>query len=126
MRKRTENVRRIQSNYMNKYDMHQERQRRRQRLLRRRLIVFGIILFITIVAFAQAYIEKQSLHAKKQQEYEQLQQQFTALDEEESKLLEEINLLQDEDYILRIAKTNYFFTKEGEIVFKLTEETPSY
>lgn len=121
-----DNVKRIRSNYMNKYDAKQERFKRRQRLLRRRLIVFGIIFFITIAAFAHAYIEKQSLYAKKQQEYENLEEELTNLQAEETALQEEINLLQDEDYVLRIAKTNYFLTKEGEIIFKLTEETPSY
>ncbi|PXW88461.1 cell division protein DivIC [Streptohalobacillus salinus] len=123
---RTDKVKRINSRYMNKYDAHMERQQKRKRLLRGRLMVFMVISFITVVFFAMQYLEKRELYAQKQTEYEVLQEEMNTLETEETALKEEIQLLQDEDYVLRIAKTNYFFTKEGEIVFKLTEETPSY
>ncbi|WP_440897274.1 FtsB family cell division protein [Amphibacillus sp. Q70] len=126
MRKREEKVSRINSPYMNQYDAHMERQRKRKRLLRRRLTLLGMIVLISFFSLFMYHMNQRELYAEKQAEYEALQQEKQELKTEETSLLEEIKLLEDESYVLRIAKTNYFFTEEGEIVFKLLEEAPAY
>ncbi|GAA4076213.1 MAG TPA: septum formation initiator family protein [Bacilli bacterium] len=120
------NVSRIDSPYMNQYDAHVERQRKRKRLLKRRLILFGAIVVISFFSLFTYHLSQRELYAEKKAQYELLQQQKQELITEESALTEEIKLLEDESYVLRIAKTNYFFTEEGEIVFKLLEEAPAY
>ncbi|WP_067841255.1 FtsB family cell division protein [Amphibacillus sediminis] len=119
-------VTRLQSSYMNKYDAHMERQQKRKRLLRRRLICFAVIAVITFFSLFTFHMKQRALHAEKQAEYEEKQTEIAALRAEEASLLEEISLLEDEAYVLQIAKTNYFFTEEGEIVFKLLDEAPAY
>ncbi|WP_017470329.1 FtsB family cell division protein [Amphibacillus jilinensis] len=126
MGRRQHKVTRINSTYMNQYDAHVERQRKRKRLLRRRLTLFAIVTVLTFFTLFTYHINQRALYAEKQSQYEELEQEIRTLKVEEQSLLEEINLLEDESYVLRIAKTNYFFTDEGEIVFKLTEEEPAY
>lgn len=126
MRKREEKVSRINSPYMNQYDAQMERQHKRKRLLRRRLTLLGMIVLISFFSLLTYHMSQRELYAEKQAEYEALQQEKQELKTEETSLLEEIKLLEDESYVLRIAKTNYFFTEEGEIVFKLLEEAPAY
>lgn len=111
---------------MKRYDVEQERQRRKKDRLRRRLIVFSALALITFVSLFSYHMNQRTLYAKKQVEYHALQQRKQELNNEETSLEEEIKLLEDESYVLRIAKTNYFFTEEGEIVFKLIEEQPAY
>lgn len=111
---------------MNQYDAHMERQRKRKRLLKRRLILFGAIVIISFSSLFTYHLSQRGLYAEKKAQYEMLQQEKQELLAEESALIEEIKLLEDESYVLRIAKTNYFFTEEGEIVFKLLEEAPAY
>jgi cell division protein DivIC len=69
---------------------------------------------------------QRALHAEKTEEYEELQAELEALKQEEVQLKEEIELLNDESYVLDIARTNYFFTKKGELIFQLPDEDPSY
>lgn len=45
---------------------------------------------------------------------------------ENNKLNKEIQLLGDIDYLLKIARKDYFFSEDGEIIFKLPDEDPSY
>lgn len=126
MRNRTDKVSRINSPYMNRYDAHMERQNKRKRILRIRLTLFGTIVLIFFFSLLTYHMSQRELYGEKQAEYESLQEEKQELKAEETSLLEEIKLLEDESYVLRIAKTNYFFTEEGEIVFKLLEEAPAY
>ncbi len=60
------------------------------------------------------------------EEYEQLQDELATLKKDEKNMKEEITLLNDEEYVLEIARTNYFFSKEGELIFNIPQEKPSY
>ncbi|MCF3944460.1 FtsB family cell division protein [Oceanobacillus alkalisoli] len=119
-------VTRLDSNYVQQYDAYIERQnRKKQRLIRR--LVLSTIVTVLIIGFMGVYHWNQrALHAEKTEKYEQLQSELAGLQQEEAQLLEEIELLNDEDYVLDIARTNYFFTKKGELIFKLPNEDPSY
>lgn len=119
-------VARIDSTYMNQYDAHVERQRKKKRRLRRRLTLFAMIACITFGSIFVQHMNQRVLYAEKQEEHQLLQEKMALLANEEEDLLEEMRLLKDESYVLQIAKTNYFFTEEGEIVFKLIEENPLY
>jgi len=119
-------VTRLDSNYMQQYDAYIERQKRKKQRLIRRLILFSIITMLTVGSMAVYHLNQRALYAEKQEEYEQLQKELTVLKDEEANLEEEIELLQDEEYVLDIARTNYFFSKEGEMIFKLPDEKPSY
>ncbi|SFM50110.1 cell division protein DivIC [Gracilibacillus orientalis] len=120
------NVSRINDAYVEQYDAQIKRQTRRKKKLYRRLMLFGLIVAVTMVSLVTFHINQRTTFQDKQQEYTELSNELTSLQKEEKKLNEEIELLNDEEYLLQIAKTNYFFTEEGEIVFKLPEEDPSY
>jgi cell division protein DivIC len=119
-------IARINSTYMEKYDAHVERQRKKKKRLYRRLVLFAVIVCITLGSLTTYHIKQRTLYAQKKEQYEQLESELTTLKKKEDDLEQEVELLKDEEYVLQIAKTNYFFTKEGEIIFKLPEENPSY
>ncbi|GAA0425404.1 septum formation initiator family protein [Virgibacillus sp. AGTR] len=119
-------VTRLDSNYMQQYDAYIERQRRKKKRLIRRLVLFSLIAVIAIGTMATYHFKQRVLHAEKTEEYQALQKELTSLEKQEANLQEEVELLNDEDYVLQIARTNYFFSKEGELIFKLPDEKPSY
>lgn len=60
----------------------------------------------------------------KVEKYEQLEEQMTALKKEEKDLKEEIQLLNDDEYLLDLARTNYFFSRKREkLSLNLTKKT---
>lgn len=126
MSDRKKTVTKLDSNYMQQYDAHVERQKRKKQRLIRRLVLFSIITVIAIGSMASYHLQQRALHTEKEEQYEQLQEKLAVLKEEEKNMEEEINLLNNEEYVLEIARTNYFFSKEGELIFKLPEEEPSY
>ncbi|WP_188456136.1 FtsB family cell division protein [Virgibacillus oceani] len=119
-------VTRLDSNYMQQYDAHIERQKKKKKRLIRRLVLFSIVAVLAIGSMATYHVKQRALHAEKKGQYEQLQDELASLKKQEENYREEINLLEDEEYVLEIARTNYFFSKEGELIFKIPDEDPSY
>ncbi|SET78644.1 cell division protein DivIC [Oceanobacillus limi] len=126
MPEKRKTVARLDSNYMQQYDAYIERQKRKKKRLIRRLVLFSVIVALTVGTMTTYHFKQRSVHAEKVEEYKQLQSQLEKLKDNEEKYKEEIKLLNDEEYILDIARTNYFLSKEGELIFKIPEEDPSY
>ncbi|WP_439144846.1 septum formation initiator family protein [Virgibacillus profundi] len=124
MKERT--VTRLDSNYMQQYDVYLERQKRKKQRLIRRLVLFSMIVVITIGAMTAYHVKQRVLQSEKEEQYQQLEEELASLQHQETNLKEEIELLNNEEYILEIARTNYFLSKEGELIFKIPEEDPLY
>ncbi len=119
-------VTRIDSEYMQQYEAYMERRNRRKKQLIRRLVLFSFIVLLAISSMTTYHLKQRAYRAEMEAEYEQLEKQLASLKEEEKNLEEEIALLNDEEYVLEIARTNYFFSKKGELIFKITDENPTY
>ncbi|MBM7555138.1 FtsB family cell division protein [Thalassobacillus pellis] len=119
-------VARLESTYMQQYDAHVERQQRKKKRLFRRLALFALLTLVIAGSMITYHFQQRALYEEKLNQLQDLQEQKIALENKEKNLKEEIELLNNEEYVLQIARTNYFFSKEGEIIFKLPEEDPSY
>ncbi|MFD2131085.1 septum formation initiator family protein [Pseudogracilibacillus auburnensis] len=122
MKRPNRTVAKIKSDYMNQYNAQMERKRRRKKRLIQRLIFASMVIVITFGVMATYHIKQRSLYSEKQKEFDELTEQLTVLEKEEKELLEEIDLLNDDEYILDIARTNYFLSKKGELIFQLEDE----
>lgn len=126
MQEKEKTVTRLNSNYMEKYDAYIVRQQKKRKRLFRRLMFVAVVSLLVISSMAIYHVKQRSLQADVKEKYEQLEEELTTLKQEESGFKEEINLLNDEEYVLDIARTNYFFSKEGELIFKIEDEQPKY
>lgn len=113
MSSRQHNVTKLESSYMKQYDAYLERQKRKKQRLIRRLVLFAIITLIISSCMIGYHLKQRAVYAEKLEEYEQLDEKLQSLLEEEKAIKEEIELLKKEDYVLDIARTNYFFLKKG-------------
>jgi len=116
----------LKSEYMERYEQKQKSKQRRQRGLRRRLIVAGIMMFLITAFVTHYHLGQRTVYSEKSEQLETLQSELVELEKVEEQLLEEIELLKDESYILDIARTNYFLSKEGELIFQLEDFDSSY
>lgn len=116
----------LQSDYKQQYDAYIERRQKRKKRLVRRLVLFFSIVMLALGSTITYHMKQRSLQAELQLEYEQLEKELATLKQQEDHYLEEIKLLNNEEYVLEIARTNYFFSKEGELIFKIIDEKPSY
>lgn len=114
-------IAKIQSEYMNQYNAKVGREQRRKKRLMQRLIMFSMVVVVVFGMLTMYHINQRSLHAEKAEEFEQLQKQMAFLEKQENELQEEIDLLSDKEYILDIARTNYFLSKKGELIFQVQD-----
>ncbi|MEN1966450.1 septum formation initiator family protein [Lentibacillus sp. N15] len=126
MQTKKKTVARLDSQYMQQYDAYIERQKKKKKRLVRRLMLFSIVFLIALGSMAAYHVKQRSVQADKQEQYVEMKDKLSTLETEEKSMKEEIDLLKDEDYVLDIARTNYFFSDKGETIFKIPDEDPSY
>jgi len=119
-------VSKLHPGYMQQHHAYVQRQKRRKQRLMRRLVLVSIITLLAVGTMITYHLKQRDLQAEKKQQYEEMEDTLTSLKKQEENLTEEINLLQDDEYVLEIARTNYFFSKKGELIFKIPDEEPSY
>lgn len=122
MTKKKKTVLRMQSEYIDEYHAQSDRDLRRKKRLMRRLVSMSVVMLLLIGVMVYYHVNQRILYSKKQEQFETLQSEMVQLKKEEKALLEEINLLSDDEYILDIARTNYFLTKEGELIFQIQDD----
>lgn len=111
---------------MKEYESQRDRQRRRRKRLIRRLSVFLLGVTVLFSSLFIYHLNQRTIYSEKKQQYEQLSDELVNLKEQEKNLVEEINLLSDDEYILDIARTNYFLSKKGELIFQIEDENRAY
>ena len=107
---------------MNQYDAQQERARRRKKQLWRRLVVVSMAFLVVFGVMITYHLKQRAQYSEIEQEYEELNDKMVGLEKQKDSLLEEIDLLNDEEYILDIARTNYFLSKKGELIFQTDDQ----
>lgn len=107
----------------NKYTQNRRVQVKVERVVRRRLIIFGgillaILLMVSLLALMQMK-ENHDLHAAQAKETAKLKK----LQNEEIALKEKLKQLNSKEYITKIARSEYFLSNDGEIIFKIPNQT---
>jgi cell division protein DivIC len=101
------------------------KQKKQHTHLKRRLRSFSLFVLLVIALFSISLYRqnsqmKQLNHQKKGQ-----QNKLNDLKSDSAEIKHEMKLLQtDDEYILDIARKEYFLTKEGETIFVLPEDKP--
>lgn len=106
---------------MNLYDAQQERVQRHKRKLVQRLVIIGAAFMIVFAVMITYHYKQRTQQANLQEQYDELTEQLEGLEQQEKTLQEEIDLLNDDEYILDIARTNYFLSKKGELIFQIDD-----
>jgi len=116
----------LHAQFAERQSVEMERQKRKKQRLMRRLILFAAFVAILIVVFATHHVKERNMQAEKRAELIEMKKEYAAVQKQGKALKKERDQLKDEDYVLEIARTNYFFSKKGELIFKIPDEKPSY
>ena len=122
MRTPKDTVTRMKSDYIQEYEAQERKEKRRRKAILKRLVVFSTLAVLVLGSLTIYHFKQRSIQANIENEYTELQEEMNQLEKEEKDLMEEIALLKDEDYILELARSNYFLSKEGELIF-LTDDS---
>ncbi len=89
--------------------------------LYRRLTVFLVFAFTIVVSVSVTFYQQNSSIKVREAKVEDMKKELEALTKEEKKLKGDIQKLNDEEYVLKIARRDYFFSGKGEIIFPVSK-----
>lgn len=88
-----------------------------------RLLIFGTVCLLIsgglLTTITKVWVE---IYAK-YKEKEELENKILALKEEEEILAVDVERLQDPEYIARYLREKYFYSKDGEFIIRIPEES---
>jgi cell division protein DivIC len=115
------NVSKIQTTYVKQQEYAEIASARKKKLLARRLTMFLVFASIlTYLMISSNISQTTKLNAKLAQKKE-LNKQLTELKMQQDLLNENIIKLNDDDYIAKLARKEYFFSEKNEIIFNIPE-----
>lgn len=119
---RKKNIAKIENQYVQQREKAGIAESRKRKLLFRRLAVFALFASVISYLMISTYISQSSALEKKQGEKEQLEQKLASLEKQQEILDEEIVKLNDDEYIAKLARKEYFLSEKNEIIFNLPKE----
>jgi cell division protein DivIC len=119
---REKNVAKIQSTYVKQQEYAEIATSRKRKLLIRRLSLFLAFAVFVSYFMVSSFITQASVIDAKKAQKKQLDKQLTALKKQQDVLKEDIVKLNDDDYIAKLARKEYFFSDKNEIIFNIPDK----
>src|SRR5690606_13079756 len=111
----------LETNYMKQQEVIMRRTAKRKKLLIRRLSIFLILTVALSYLVISTFMYRSDVLEAKKKEEEKLEKTLAELQKEQTKLEDEIVKLNDDDYLAKLARSEYFLSEEGEIIFNIPE-----
>ncbi|WP_019244499.1 MULTISPECIES: FtsB family cell division protein [Bacillus] len=115
-------VAKIQSTYVEQREKSQMQKAKRKRGLIRRLTVLGICVLVLSVVTISTLLSQSAAIEKKSEEKSKVEKKLASLQKDQKMLEEEIVKLNDDEYIAKIARRDYFLSNKGEVIFNLPKK----
>jgi cell division protein DivIC len=119
---RKPNITKIPSQYVEHQEMAVIQNARKRTLLMRRLTVLIVIVGLSAYFIVSTLLRQSATLEAMKEEKQKADQELVALKKDETILKEEIIKLNDEEYIAKLARKDFFLSNSNEIIFNLPEE----
>ncbi|MGE7767844.1 FtsB family cell division protein [Peribacillus sp. NPDC096540] len=116
---RKRKVAKIENPYVALQEKKVQTVEKKKRGLMRRLTLYSVFAAIFLILAVSTLITQNIALDEKVQQKEKLDVKLAKLEKGETLLKEEIVKLNDDDYIAKIARRDYFLSDKGEIIFNL-------
>ncbi|MBM7663433.1 cell division protein DivIC [Bacillus mesophilus] len=119
---KNDKIKQIQSDYHKIVEQREKLVLYRRRGLIRRLTAFGVIVGILGYIMISTFLSQIAAYENKLEERDHLQAELLGMEKKQVKLEEEIVKLNDDEYIAKIARRDYFLSEDHEIIFSIPDE----
>lgn len=109
----------INTDYVRSIERQENRVKAKKVRLARRLLLFTILSFALVGLLVSTLLNSKSAYEEKQLQKEQVAQELEQVKEEQEILKLQISKLNDDEYIGKLLRKQYFLSEEGEIIFTL-------
>ena len=119
---RRKNVAKLQNTYAQHQEFVEMSTTKKRKLIIRRIGLLALFAAVFSYFMISTILTQASALEHKKMEKKQLEQKLTGLKKQQSILEEEIVKLNDDEYIAKLARSEYFLSEKNEIIFNLPEE----
>ncbi|AOH52815.1 FtsB family cell division protein [Peribacillus muralis] len=116
---RKRKVAKIENAYVAQQEKKVQTVEKKKRGLMRRLTLYSVFAALFLILAVTTLITQNGALDEKVQQKKEMQVKLAKLENDETLLKEEIVKLNDDDYIAKIARRDYFLSDNGEIIFTL-------
>ncbi|MEK3979387.1 septum formation initiator family protein [Psychrobacillus sp. FSL K6-2836] len=109
----------INTDYVRSIERQENRNKAKKVRLARRLVLFTIVSVALVGLLISTLLSSKSAFEEKQLQKEQVAQELEQVKEEQEILKVQISKLNDDEYIGKLLRKQYFLSEEGEIIFTL-------
>ena len=118
-RKSAATVASIHTEYVHSLQQKVDRKKARKVRLYRRLTVLSIAAILVLSVLTHTFFDQKKMLTIKKQEQEELLVELEALEEEQNALTGQLAKLDDDEYIAKLARQEYFLSDKNEIIFSM-------
>jgi len=115
------NVSSINKDYVRSVERQEKRQKEHKVRLFRRLSAFAVLVVIVMAWITLTMFSQSNALAAKEQKKQEALEVLAEVKEEQEMLQSQIIKLNDDEYIAKLARKEYFLSEEGEIIFSIPE-----
>ncbi|WP_226568112.1 FtsB family cell division protein [Bacillus stratosphericus] len=123
MNERKRNIAQIQNDYQKQMEQQAQRLKRKRRGLLRRLTVFGVIVLMFAVLVTSALWSQSSALKEKEEKKVVLEKELKQLQTKQEDISDEIKKLKSKEYVLELARRDYYLSKKGEKIFDVDNKS---
>lgn len=120
--RKEKNITSMENAYTKQQMMKEKVIAKRKKLLLRRLVAFGIIALASVYLLVSTLISRNHQLEVKQAEKAKLEKRLADLKKKKSYLQDEVVKLNDDNYIAKLARSEYFLSEKGEIIFNIPDD----
>ncbi|EUJ47120.1 FtsB family cell division protein [Paenilisteria rocourtiae] len=122
MKRDQSTVTKLNNRYVQDETTMKKQQSRRRVALFRRLLMLATVMVVVSGGLVYVYSQQVSLLHAKETEKVELDKKALAVAQNQKELKSTINKLHDDDYIAKLARSEYFLSEKGEIIFNIPDE----
>ena len=115
------NVAKIETSYVQQQEYSDHAAAKKKKKLYRRLSVFFVFALFVAYSMVSSILSQASALDEKVAQKKQFDNQLTALKNQQNSLKQEISNLNDDDYIAKLARKEYFLSNKDEIIFNIPD-----
>lgn len=116
------NVTKIKNEYVRTLQQQEERKKAQKVRLYRRLAVLAVIVIISFGILTNIFFGQKKVLAIKEEEKQALLADLAEKEEEHELLTKQLEKLNDDEYIAKLARQEYFLSDEHEIIFSIPKK----
>lgn len=119
--RKEQSIKQLQTSYVRQHEELIIKRRERKKRVLRRLVVFGLFAILVCGSGISILISQAKEISAKEEQLLLAQKEYEQLLKEEIMLEEEIVRLNDDEYIAKLARKEYFLSEKDETIFVLPE-----